>query len=432
MSTPKISNSVPLNHLALRIKADFPILQTSSLNSKKNTPLQNPNPSVKPLVYLDSTATTQKPTSVIDKEAEYYLKTNANVHRGLYSLAEKATMEYEDARNIIADFIHALPEETIFTSGTTGSLNLAAMLLSPYLREGDEIVVTIMEHHSNFLPWQQLAQRKKCLLKIIPLTSEFSLDLNAAKAIITAKTKILACSYVSNVLGVVNPVKELIQLAKKNNAYTIIDAAQAIPHFKIDVQELGCDFLAFSGHKMLGPTGIGILYGRKSLLTQVEPVIFGGEMVKEASLQKISWNDLPWKFEAGTPNIAGAIALGRAVEYLQSLPSDIHEHLHQLTDYAIKRMENIPSLKIIGPTKSTIPRISVISFTMGEAHPHDIADILNREGVCIRAGHHCTMPLHTYLALPATARASLYIYNTKEDVDLLINALEKVRKVLYL
>ncbi|MBI2665901.1 aminotransferase class V-fold PLP-dependent enzyme, partial [Candidatus Woesearchaeota archaeon] len=319
--------------------------------------MQNPNPSVKPLVYLDSTATTQKPTSVIDKEAEYYLKTNANVHRGLYSLAEKATMEYEDARNIIADFIHALPEETIFTSGTTGSLNLAAMLLSPYLREGDEIVVTIMEHRSNFLPWQQLAQRKKCLLKIIPLTSEFSLDLNAAKAIITAKTKILACSYVSNVLGVVNPVKELIQLAKKNNAYTIIDAAQAIPHFKIDVQELGCDFLAFSGHKMLGPTGIGILYGRKSLLTQVEPVIFGGEMVKEASLQKISWNDLPWKFEAGTPNIAGAIALGRAVEYLQSLPSDIHEHLHQLTDYAIKRMENIPSLKIIGPTKSTIPRI---------------------------------------------------------------------------
>ncbi len=400
------------NQLVTKIKNDFPLLVSS----------------VKPLFYLDSTATTQKPTCVLDAETKYYTTTNANVHRGLYTLAENATIQYENARVRVASFINARSEEVIFTSGTTASINMLARMLEPKVQAGDEIVVTIMEHHSNFLPWQQLALRRKAVLKIIPITKEYLLDMDAARKIITSKTRIVACTYVSNVLGVINPIADLVRIAKKVGAVSVIDAAQAAAHLRIDVVELDCDFMAFSGHKMLAPTGIGMLYGKRALLDLLEPVNFGGEMVKEATLQHISWNDLPWKYEAGTPNIAGAIGFGKAIEYLQALPLDkLHSHLCQLTEYALQQMRMLPGVEIIGPIREA--RAPVISFTMKSAHPHDIAEICNKFGVCIRAGYHCAMPLHTSLAIFATARVSFYIYNTKEDVDMLITALKKVNEV---
>jgi len=407
-----VDSTFKYNQLAQKIKKDFPLLMSS----------------VKPLFYLDSTATTQKPEVVIDAEAKYYLTTNANVHRGLYTLAENATIQYENARAQVASFINARSEEVVFTSGTTASINMVARMLESQVREGDEIVVTIMEHHSNFLPWQQLALRRKAVLKIIPITKEYTLDVDLARKIISSKTKIVACTYVSNVLGVINPIADIIGMAKKVGAVSVIDAAQAAAHIPIDVRKLDCDFMAFSGHKMLAPTGIGMLYGKRALLDSLEPVNFGGEMVKEATLQHISWNDLPWKYEAGTPNIAGAIGFGKAIEYLQALPLDkLHSHLCQLTEYALQQMQMLPGVEIIGPIKGA--RAPVISFTMKSAHPHDIAQICNKFGVCIRAGYHCAMPLHTSLAIFATARVSFYIYNTKEDVDMLITALRKVNEV---
>ncbi len=418
----KTNDPVPCNELALKIKLDFPLLSREMAGKK--------------LVYLDSTATTQKPQVVLDAELKYYQETNANVHRGLYTLAEDATTQYEQARMKVAEFIGAQYEEVIFTSGTTSSINMAARLLEPLVKEGDEIVITIMEHHSNFLPWQQLAKRKKCVLKIIPITKEYGLDMAAAQKIITSKTKIVACTYVSNVLGTINAVGEVIEMAKRVGAYTLIDGAQAVPHMMLEVKKLGCDFLAFSGHKMCGPTGIGVLYGKRELLEKLEPVVFGGEMVKEATLHTLSWNELPWKFEAGTPNIAGAIALGTAVAYIQEIFTlQMQEHLGDLTKYALAEMQTLPGLQIIGPRGEEmekgekIERIGVISFTMDCAHPHDIAEILNSHGVCIRAGHHCAMPLHTTLAIPATARVSFYVYNTKEDVDALMRGLRRVVEV---
>jgi len=409
-----VDSTFKYNQLAQKIKKDFPLLMSS----------------VKPLFYLDSTATTQKPEVVIDAEAKYYLTTNANVHRGLYTLAENATIQYENARAQVASFINARSEEVVFTSGTTASINMVARMLESQVREGDEIVVTIMEHHSNFLPWQQLALRRKAVLKIIPITKEYTLDVDAARKIISAKTKIVACTYVSNVLGVINPIADIIGMAKKVGAVSVIDAAQAAAHIPIDVRKLDCDFMAFSGHKMLAPTGIGVLYGKRLLLDSLEPVNFGGEMVKEATLQNISWNDLPWKFEAGTPNIAGAIAFGKAITYLQGLPQEnVHQHLRELTTYALEQMQKVPGVEIIGPSGGNVVRAPVISFTMKSAHPHDIAQICNTFGVCIRAGYHCAMPLHTSLAISATARVSFYIYNTKEDVDMLITALRKVNEV---
>jgi cysteine desulfurase/selenocysteine lyase len=404
------------NEIGQVIKKDFPILSQNRKGKK--------------IVYLDSTATTQKPSVVIEAEKKYYTTTNANVHRGLYTLAENATVEYENARAKVASFIHVRSEEVVFTSGTTASINMIARMLENKVQAGDEIVVTIMEHHSNFLPWQQLAKRRKAVLKIIPITKEYVLDMNAARTIITSKTKIMACTYVSNVLGTINPVKELVAMAKKVGAVSVVDAAQAVPHLSIDVRALDCDFMAFSGHKMLAPTGIGVLYGKRELLDSLEPVMFGGEMVKEATLQTISWNDIPWKFEAGTPNIAGVIALGRAIDYLNSLDAQkVHAQVNMLTEYALQELKKISSVKIIGASANKVERAPVISFTMDKAHPHDIAEICNKFGVCIRAGYHCAMPLHTTLALSATARVSFYIYNTKEDVNVLIRALRKVEEV---
>ncbi len=409
-----VDSTFEYNQLAKKIKKDFPLLISSA----------------KPLFYIDSTGTTQKPTVVIEAEMKYYTTTNANVHRGLYTLAENATIEYEKARAKVASFINARNEEVVFTSGTTASMNMLARMLESRVQAGDEIVVTIMEHHSNFLPWQQLALRRGAVLKIIPITAKFTLDIDAARKIISAKTKIVACTYVSNVLGTINPIAELIGMAAKVGAISVIDAAQAAAHIPIDVRQLNCDFLAFSGHKMLAPTGIGMLYGKRALLDSLEPVTFGGEMVKEATLQHISWNDLPWKFEAGTPHIAGAIGFGKAIEYLQALPMEkVKVHLSQLTAYALEQMQTVPGVEIIGPKSRDVARAPVISFTMKNAHPHDIAQICNNFGVCIRAGYHCAMPLHTSLAIPATARVSFYIYNTKEDVDMLIMALRKVNEV---
>lgn len=399
------------------IREDFPLLKRK-LNGK-------------PIIYLDNAATTQKPAIVIKTLNNYYTKYNANVHRGMYTLSEQATIEYEHARSIVAKFLHAAPEEIIFTSGTTGSLNILARMLEPNVTKDDEIVLTIMEHHSNLVPWQELAKRKQAKLKFIPLTSNTSsqLDLEQAKKLITKKTKILSFTYVSNVLGTVVPVKELITLAKQINLdiITIVDAAQAVAYFDVDVTDLNCDFLAFSGHKLLGPTGIGVLYGKSSHLNNLEPVIFGGEMIKEVTLEKSTWNDIPYKFEAGTPNIADAIGLGKAIDYLQSLPrKKSNKDLHQLTQYTLKNLQKIPHLHIVSNTTLNHP---LISFTIENVHPHDIAEILNRDNVCIRAGTHCAMPLHRELKIPATARISLYYYNTKQEIDQLIISLKKVNKI---
>lgn len=407
-----INRSPPqdLHNIAKGLRRDFPVLTT-----KQNG---------KAVIYLDNSATTQKPVVVVHALNAFYKKNNANIHRGIYTLAEKATELYEQARRDVAAFIHASSEEIIFTSGTTNSLNTIARAVEPSLSSEDEIVITIMEHHSNFLPWQQLAQRTGAALKIIPITQEYLLDTAAMNKIITKKTKIVAFVYVSNVLGTINPVREIINAAKNVHALTIIDAAQAVPHLPINVGELDCDFLAFSGHKIMGPTGIGVLYGKKQHLQQLEPVSFGGEMAKEVTLNAATWNDLPWKWEAGTPPIAEAIALAQAIAYYQSLPlQELSSHLQNLRTYTIQELQKIKRVKLFHPVKHEAAPI--ISFTLSGIHPHDLAEIAQRENICIRAGHHCAMPLHTYLQQPATARISLYYYNTTEDIDAFIKSIRR-------
>ena len=396
---------------------------------RKDIPLLNQTINGKKIIYLDSAATTQKPTVVIKKEKDFYEQYNANVHRGLYTIAAKATQEYESSRDTIAKFLNAEREEIIFSSGTTASINTVAHVLEPSIKENDEIIITIMEHHSNFVPWQQLAQRTKAKLIIVPLAKDnITLNLNYLKESLSSKTKIIAVSYISNTLGTKNPIKEIIQEAKKVGAITIIDAAQAVSHLPIDVKELDCDFLAFSGHKIMGPTGIGILFGKKHHLQNLEPVFHGGEMIKEVTQTKTTWNDLPWKWEAGTPNIAGAIALAEAIRYHQSLPSEkINSYLNELKKYTQEQFKKFSQLTIISSTQEQ--SAPIITFTLKNIHPHDIAEILNRDNICIRAGHHCTMPLHHDLKLNATARISLYHYNTKEEIDQLIKSLQKAIEV---
>ncbi len=396
---------------------------------RKDIPLLNQTINGKKIIYLDSAATTQKPTVVIKKEKDFYEQYNANVHRGLYTIAAKATQEYESSRDTIAKFLNAEREEIIFSSGTTASINTVAHVLEPSIKENDEIIITIMEHHSNFVPWQQLAQRTKAKLIIVPLAKDnITLNLNYLKESLSSKTKIIAVSYISNTLGTKNPIKEIIQEAKKVGAITIIDAAQAVSHLPIDVKELDCDFLAFSGHKIMGPTGIGILFGKKHHLQNLEPVFHGGEMIKEVTQTKTTWNDLPWKWEAGTPNIAGAIALAEAIRYHQSFPSEkINSYLNELKKYTQEQLKKFSQLTIISSTQEQ--SAPIITFTLKNIHPHDIAEILNRDNICIRAGHHCTMPLHHDLKLNATARISLYHYNTKEEIDQLIKSLQKAIEV---
>ncbi len=399
-----------------KIKADFPIL-----NEKVNGHR---------LVYLDSAATAQKPRVVINAILDYYRKINANIHRGLHTLAEQSTEAFEATRKHTARYIGDVrPEEVIFTRGATESVNLVAYTWGEaFIREGDEIVITEMEHHANFVPWVMLAQRKKALIKRIPITVCGHLDLSDIDRIITPRTKLVAVSHVSNVLGTINPVAELAVLAKQVGAVVLADGAQAVPHMPVNVKELGVDFYVFSAHKMLGPTGVGVLWGRRDLLEAMPPFNFGGEMIRKVSFEEITFNDLPWKFEAGTPNIAGVVAFEAALTYLESLGMEkVRQHEVTLTKYAIDKLSELKGLEIQGPLDAAV-RGGAISFTDPNIHPHDISTFLDSKGIAIRAGHHCAQPLMRALGRIATARASLYIYNDESDVDALCESLVEMRK----
>ncbi|NGP45106.1 cysteine desulfurase [Bacillaceae bacterium SIJ1] len=397
-----------------RIREFFPILD-QAINSY-------------PLAYLDSAASAQKPIQVIEALKHYYEQDNANVHRGVHTLGSRATEAYEGARIKVAQFIHAKrTEEVIFTRGTTSSINLVA---SSYVREickeGDEIVVSAMEHHSNLLPWQQAAKATGAVLKYIPLQADGTFSIEAVENTITDRTKIVSVSHMSNVLGIVNPVKQIATIAHKHGAVVMVDGAQSIAHLKVDVQELDCDFYVFSGHKMCGPTGIGVLYGKKTYLEQMEPIEFGGEMIADVGLYDASWKELPWKFEGGTPMIAGAIGLGVAIDFLEQIGLDVIEaHDKQLTRYAVEQMKQIEHLTMYGPVEG---RVGLVTFNVGKIHPHDLATVLDMYGVAIRAGHHCCQPLMRHLGASATARASFYLYNTEGEVDQFLFALNKTKE----
>lgn len=384
-----------------------------------------------PLVYLDSAATSQKPTPVIEAVKRYYEYDNANVHRGVHTLGSRATDAYEGAREKVRAFLNARSaEEIIFTRGTTSAINLvAASYARSVCREGCEIVITPMEHHSNLIPWQQAAKATGATLKYIPLQPDGSIALADVEQTVTDRTKIVSIAYVSNVLGVINPVKEIAAIAHRHGAKLVVDGAQSTPHMKVDVQDLDCDFYALSGHKMCAPTGIGALYGKKELLERMEPVEFGGEMIDFVELYDSTWKELPWKFEGGTPIIAGAIGLGAAIDFLEEIGLDnIHRHEVKLAAYAMERMGEIADLTIYGPRERST---GVITFNLGDVHPHDVATVLDAEGVAVRAGHHCCQPLMRWLKATATARASLYLYNTEEDIDRLVAALLRAKEYFH-
>lgn len=395
---------------AKKIRADFPVLN-QIVNDE-------------PLIYLDNAATTQKPQAVLDVLNHYYLQDNANVHRGVHTLAERATAEFEAARKKVQQFIHANSnKEIIFTKGTTDSLNIVAQSYGEFIQAGDEIVISKMEHHANLIPWQQLAKRKQAVLRYIPLTADGHLDVQAARTIINEKTAIVALAHVSNVLGTVNPVKEMAQLAHQHQAIMVVDGAQAVAHMPVDVQDLDCDFYCFSGHKMCGPTGIGVLYGKQALLEKMEPVAFGGEMIDFVDLYESTWTELPWKFEAGTPNIADAIGLGAAIDYLEKIGMQtIHDYEQAIVAELLPKLQQIEGLTIYGPQNPT-EHTAVIAFNLDHLHPHDVASALDMQGIAVRAGHHCAQPLIKELGCFATARASFYFYNTKEEADQLVAAI---------
>ncbi|WP_297987188.1 cysteine desulfurase [Anoxybacillus sp.] len=381
----------------------------------------------KPLVYLDSAATSQKPLPVIEAIDNYYRQYNSNVHRGVHTLGTKATDAYEGAREKVRRFIGAASmEEIIFTRGTTTAINLvAASYGRANVRAGDEIVITYMEHHSNIIPWQQVAKQTGATLKYIPLQPDGTIRIEDVEQTVTPNTKIVAVMHVSNVLGTINPVKEIAQIAHKHGAVMVVDGAQSTPHMKVNVQELDCDFYAFSGHKMCGPTGIGVLYGKKHLLEQMEPVEFGGEMIDFVGLYESTWKELPWKFEGGTPIIAGAIGLGAAIDFLEQVGlHHIAEHEHRLAQYALEQLSTIEGLTIYGPKE----RAGLVTFNIDGVHPHDVATVLDAEGIAVRAGHHCAQPLMKWLNVMATARASFYLYNTEEEIDILVSALKKTKE----
>jgi len=387
------------------------------------------------LVYLDSASSTQTPQTVLDAVNDYYINYRANIHRGLYDLSGTATQKYEEARKTVGKFISASSKEIVFTSGTTHGLNLLASGVQNTLQPGDNIVLTEMEHHANLIPWQKIAKKKGMELRFIPMNREqrtgnsYELGVSDIENLIDEKTKIVSFTLVSNTLGTINPAEEIIARAKKIGAITIVDAAQAMAHMPIDVKILDCDFMVFSGHKMYGPTGIGVLYGKKERLEALEPFFYGGDMVRSVSYEDATWADVPEKFEGGTPNIAGAIGLGAAVEFIQSTGFDkIQNHETQLTNKLINQLNSIPDARIIG-LNSEEKRIGVVSFLLKDIHPHDVAEILNRDQVCVRTGHHCTMPLMKKLGLPGTVRASVGIYNTEDDIDKLFASLARVMAV---
>ena len=378
----------------------------------------------RPLVYLDNAATTQKPQSVIDALTNYYSTINANIHRGLHTLAEEATAAYEHVRQQVAEFIGASSRrEIIFTRNTTESLNLLAYTLGPRLRPGDEIVLTAAEHHSNLIPWQLLAQRSGAVLRFIELNDDQQIDVDGARAVINANTRIVSIVHMSNVLGSIAPVAEISQMARDVGAAMIVDAAQSAPHIPLDVSELGVDFLACSAHKMLGPTGVGLLWGRQELLADLDPFLGGGEMISVVTREESSWAALPHKFEAGTPNIADVIAFGAALDFLNEVGMDaVAAHDADLTQYAVERLSRLEGLEIYGPADPA-ERSAVIAFNYRDIHSHDVATILDRSGIAVRAGHHCAQPLMRTLGVPATARASFYLYNERSEVDALVDGL---------
>jgi cysteine desulfurase / selenocysteine lyase len=400
-----------------RIRVDFPILA------------REVRPGV-PLVYLDSTATSQKPLAVIQAMDEFYRNSNANIHRGIHTLAEEATAKYEAARQKVAKFIGAVsPRQVIFTRNATEAINLVAYTWGrANLHPGETIVLTEMEHHSNLVPWQILAAEKDIRLEFIPVGDDGLLDLKAYQKLLELEPRLVSFTHMSNVLGTITPAAQIIQMAHQAGAVTLVDGAQSVPHFKVDVQALDADFLAFSGHKMCGPTGIGVLYGRKELLEAMSPFMGGGEMIRRVHLRSFLPNELPHKFEAGTPAIAEAVGLGEAVDYLSSTGMDaIAAHEREIIAYTLERLEEIPGVQVYGPAAEH--RGGVAAFTLAGVHPHDISQILDSQGVAIRAGHHCAMPLHEKYNLPATARASFYLYNTFQEVDKLAEAIYKVKEV---
>jgi cysteine desulfurase/selenocysteine lyase len=383
----------------------------------------------KPLVYLDNAATTQKPRAVIDALVHYYEHQNANIHRAIHTLGEEATAAYEETRAKVSRFINApRPENIVFTRSATEALNLVAYAWGrANVREGDEIVLSQMEHHSNMVPWQRLAQEVGATVKYIGVTDEGTLDLDGLDDIITEKTKLVSVTQVSNAFGTINPLSRIIAAAHRRGALAMVDGAQSVPHMPVDVQAMDCDFLAFSAHKMLGPTGVGALYARYELLEAMEPFQSGGEMISRVRLEGATWNDVPWKFEAGTPNIADVIAFSAALDYLSALGMDnVRAHEQEMTAYALGRLRQVEDLTIYGPQDAS-QRGGVVSFNYPDIHAHDVGTILDREGVAIRAGHHCAQPLMRRFDMAGTARASFYIYNTQEEVDVLVQGIEKAR-----
>jgi cysteine desulfurase/selenocysteine lyase len=399
------------------IRRDFPILARQVHD--------------KPLVYLDNAATSQKPRQVIQALVDYYEQTNANIHRGLHTLAEEATEAYEAARAKAARFIGAAgPDEIVFTRNTTESLNLVAYTwAADNIRDGDEIVITTMEHHSNIVPWQWVAERQGAILKYVEFGDDGTIDLADVERLVTPRTKLVSMTHMSNVFGTINPIREVAKIAHAHGALMLVDGAQSVPHMPVDVADLDCDFLAFSSHKMLGPTGVGVLWGRREILDAMRPFLGGGEMIELVGREETTYNVLPWKYEAGTPNIADVIAFGAAVDYLSALGmARVREHEIELTAYALERIGKIPGVTIYGP-KDASQRGGVVAFTVDEVHPHDLGQIVDYDGVAIRAGQHCCQVLSASLGVPATARASFYVYNTPEEVDALVKAVEGARAI---
>ena len=398
-----------------RIREDFPVLH-QMVNGK-------------PLVYLDNAATTQKPQAVIDALVRYYSADNSNVHRGVHTLSQRATEDYDSGRSKARQFLNAASdEEIIFVKGTTDGINLVAHSYArQHLGEGDEIIISTMEHHSNIIPWQVLCQEKGAHLRVIPISDAGELLMDEYESLLSSRTKLVAITHVSNVLGTVNPIKQIVEMAHSQGVPVLVDGAQATPHMPVDVQKIGCDFYVFSGHKIYGPTGIGVLYGKAELLEAMPPYQLGSDMIKSVTFERTVYNDLPYKFEAGTPNIAGVIGMGAAIDYLTEIGMDrIDNYEHGLLEYGTECLSGIDGVKIVGNAPG---KASVLSFVMDCAHPHDIGTILDTEGVAIRTGHHCAQPLMNRYGVPATARASLSFYNTRDEVDLLVKAIDRVIEV---
>jgi cysteine desulfurase / selenocysteine lyase len=396
---------------------------------REQFPILNQEVNGHPLVYLDSSATSHKPLAVLEAVDAYYRNDNSNVHRGVHTLGTRATDKYEGAREKVQQFINARStKEVIFTRGTTTAINTVAHSYArANLKPGDEVIITPMEHHSNIIPWQQAVKATGATLKYFELNNDGTLNMDDVKKSIGPQTKIVALTHVSNVLGTINPIKEIVELAHRQNAVVLVDGAQGAPHLKVNVQEIDCDFYCFSGHKMCGPTGIGILYGKRELLEEMEPVEFGGEMIDFVHLYDSTWKELPWKFEGGTPIIAGAIGLGAAIDFLNQIGMDeIEAHDQKLTNYAMERMREIEGLEIYGPAADK--RSAVVTFNIDGVHPHDTATALDTMGIAVRAGHHCAQPLMRWLNATATARASMYVYNTEDDIDQLVSGLARTKE----